>query len=371
MSGFGDDGGDMTDSPDSRPLGDDAIEALLAGAVDPDPMLASLIADARLAAGGPEPVPSPALARLFETGAALEADPMSVKMHNRRGSKWGNHEHRGSEWRAPMRKVTQLVGGLSFAGKLLLGVGVAAAATGGAGAAGVLPEPVQLAIHDVVPFVPASGHEPGSGGGAPGSSEPTTTIAPSGGDETTPTTVVTPTTKPEPETPTTAAPPTTASPTPTTEPTRGAGDGSGDKGGPESGRGGGGASEGTTPPPATGGGDGGSAGDGDNTTPAGPPLKLDCSVSQGVVLCSWTSITLPNGDFYALLRTGDGQGRAFLPSGGGAAWSDSTAQPGVTYTYLVVVSEPTTHTVYTRSNRVQVTIPVPPTTTTTAPPSGD
>jgi hypothetical protein len=367
MSGFGDDEGDMTDSPISRPLDDDAIEALLAGAVDPDPVLASLIADARLAGRGPEPVPSPALARLFEAGAALEADPMSDKMHDRRGTKWSDHEHRGSEWRSPMRKVTQLVGGLSFAGKLLLGVGVCAAATGGAGAAGVLPAPVQHAIHDVVPFVPSPHDEPGaSGTGAGTGNEPTTTIAPGAGDEQTPTTVVTPTTKPEHEAPTTEAP-TTVAPTPTTQPARSGGDGSGS----DSGSGNGGATDGTTPPPASGGGTSDGNGDGDNTPPAGPPITLSCAVSGGAVVCDWSAVSLPAGDFYALLRTGDGQGRAFFPSqSGGTQATDTLAQPGITYTYMVVVSDPSTHKNYTRSNQVQVTITPPATTTTTAAPSG-
>ena len=47
-------------------------------------------------------------------------------------------------------KIKGFVAGLGVAGKLALGVGVAAAATTGAGAAGVLPGPVQHAVSEAV-----------------------------------------------------------------------------------------------------------------------------------------------------------------------------------------------------------------------------
>ncbi len=53
-------------------------------------------------------------------------------------------------------QIKGFLAGLGVAGKLALGVGVAAAATTGAGAAGVLPGPVQhamsKAVGDVTPF---------------------------------------------------------------------------------------------------------------------------------------------------------------------------------------------------------------------------
>jgi hypothetical protein len=60
-------------------------------------------------------------------------------------------------------KIQSALAGLSVAGKIVLGAGVAAAATTGAGAAGVLPGPVQhvfaKAVETVTPF-----GAPGDGG---------------------------------------------------------------------------------------------------------------------------------------------------------------------------------------------------------------
>jgi hypothetical protein len=127
---------DADEMPRHPALDDAAIEALIA---DPtgDPLLGGFLEDLRMAARGPDPVPSTELAAML-AGGLLPDD----------------HVPATSTWSAPVRtrrlRVPRIVAGLSLAAKVLLGAGVAAAATTGAGAAGVLPRPVQGAVAGVV-----------------------------------------------------------------------------------------------------------------------------------------------------------------------------------------------------------------------------
>src|SRR5690349_15473529 len=137
MSPRGDDGGEM---PTHDPFDDDAIDALLSGnppSTDQE-ALAAFLGDVRASAEA-VPTPSQALAAAIAAGGISTAvQPPTTK------------------WRKLRMKIQGLIAGLGVAGKIALGVGVAAAATTGAGAAGVLPGPVQhafaSAVHSVTPF---------------------------------------------------------------------------------------------------------------------------------------------------------------------------------------------------------------------------
>lgn len=144
MSPRGDDGREMPHVPD-----DDAFDAALRGSPHPDDpaSFASFVGDVRAAAEAVPIVPSAALAAALATGVSPSAA-----------------EHQ-PVWRKWKMKIKSFVAGLGVAGKLALGVGVAAAATTGAGAAGVLPGPVQNAFRSVVHGVSPFDAGGGSGGG--------------------------------------------------------------------------------------------------------------------------------------------------------------------------------------------------------------
>ena len=130
MNRRGDDGSEM---PRHDPFDDAAIDRLLsgrAGAESGD--LASFVEDARTAAEA-VPAPSHALASALATGILPVPAPVPQSL-----------------WRKSKMKIQGLLAGMSIAGKIALGVGVAAAATTGAGAAGVLPGPVQHAVANAV-----------------------------------------------------------------------------------------------------------------------------------------------------------------------------------------------------------------------------
>ena len=174
MTRPGDDGFEMPHDP----FDDSAIERLLAGDTagggDLAP-LSSFIDDARTAAEAVPP-PSPALAAALATGIlpALAPAPQSL-------------------WRKSKMKIQGFLAGLGVAGKLALGVGVAAAATTGAGAAGVLPGPVQHAVASAVgavtPFeIPDGPHHDGDNIAEPGDTTTTTVEAHGDDGDTTPVT---------------------------------------------------------------------------------------------------------------------------------------------------------------------------------------
>jgi hypothetical protein len=130
MSRRGDDGSEM---PRHDPFDDAAFDRLLSGQSGPEMgALASFIADARTAAEA-VPAPSPALAAALATGILPVPAPVSQSL-----------------WAKFKLKVQGFLGGMGVAGKIALGVGVAAAATTGAGAAGILPGPVQHAVASAV-----------------------------------------------------------------------------------------------------------------------------------------------------------------------------------------------------------------------------
>jgi hypothetical protein len=135
--------------PRQDPFDDGAVDALLGGNASGGDAaaLTSFVEDVRAAAGA-VPTPSPALA------AALAAGGISI-----------NDDPPVAMWRKLQMKIQAFLAGLGVAGKVALGAGVAAAATTGAAAAGVLPEPVQHAVASAVNTVsPFEFPDPGSDG---------------------------------------------------------------------------------------------------------------------------------------------------------------------------------------------------------------
>lgn len=65
-------------------------------------------------------------------------------------------------------------------------------------------------------------------------------------------------------------------------------------------------------------------------------LTLDCSAGAGGVTCSWSAAPVAF-DHYVVLRStpGESMGRVFSPSADELSYVDTTAAPGVAYTYLV------------------------------------
>jgi hypothetical protein len=162
MSGRGDDGREM---PHHDPYDPDAVDAFLEGtASDGAGAALSSFVDVVRAASEAVPTPSPALAAAIAAGGISSDEVPTI-----------------APWRKLNMKIKGFLAGLSVAGKVALGFGVAAAATTGAGAAGVLPGPVQHAFakatEAVTPFSPPDpGHHDGTGGGDVAGGETTTTI---------------------------------------------------------------------------------------------------------------------------------------------------------------------------------------------------
>jgi hypothetical protein len=136
MSGSGDYHDEMFRS---RTIHDDTIEEQLAGNGE-DVLLTAFVRDARLAAAGPVPAPSAELASMFS--ADISSPPLPVEAHST-----------VTTLRSRRMPIPVILTALPFAAKAALGVGVAAAAVGGAGAAGVLPEPVNNAVANVISTV--------------------------------------------------------------------------------------------------------------------------------------------------------------------------------------------------------------------------
>jgi hypothetical protein len=160
--------------PHHDPYDDDAIDGFLTGTSreGAGAALSSFVDDVR-AASEAVPPPSPALAAAIAAGGIASAVVPAI-----------------APWKKLNRKIKGFLGGLSVAGKVALGVGVAAAATTGAGAAGVLPGPVQHAFaratEAFTPFSPPDpGNHDGGGGIASGHDGGSTTTTTVGGDGTT------------------------------------------------------------------------------------------------------------------------------------------------------------------------------------------
>jgi hypothetical protein len=239
--------------------------------------------------------------------------------------------------RSVFMKIKTYVAGLGMATKVVLSAGVAAAATTGAGAAGVLPSPVQNAVGDVVatmtPFELPKGHsdehheavttgdsdhdealaptpttEPSHDEGDD-DHESTVTTAPAQHEDEHP--VVTPTTvrheepRHEEEHPTTS---TTQAPRheeehPTTSTTLPAGHG-----------------------------------DGDNNNPESIALTCVSKTEPNRVICEWSASSNPDHRRYALLRTSSDsdQGRVVFQTESMLRYEDHDVVAGVTYTYRIV-----------------------------------
>ena len=294
MSRQGDDGREM---PRHDPFDDGEIDALLAG-ISREPAtanLSSFVEDVR-AATEAVPTPSPALAAAMAAGGISTVEPPVAK------------------WRKLRMKIQGFLAGLSIAGKLALGAGVAAAATTGAGAAGVLPEPVQhamaKAVDAVTPFHLSDPDHSGSGDGQAAGGDTTTTTEP---HSTPPTTVadgdghgvVTPTTVAHHgdgggTTPTTEHHGDT---TPPTEPTTPTTEHHGDSNNPES-------------------------------------LSIHCerSASPRFIACTWSASTNDGHARYALLRitSVDGPGHVICTTEDALHCVDTSVEPATGYGYRVI-----------------------------------
>ena len=129
-----------TDEMPSPILDDRALDALLRGAPSPQSgldWLVPFVEDLGQASSEPAPVVHPALARLLAEGFSTSGGDQPVV----------------PAVPAPTQSRARLAGrlaGLGLAAKVALGVGVAAASTTAAGAAGVLPAPAQHAVATVV-----------------------------------------------------------------------------------------------------------------------------------------------------------------------------------------------------------------------------
>jgi hypothetical protein len=329
MSGFGDDGREM---PHDSTFDDGAIDAILAGhpRADDFAVLGSFVEDVRSAAEA-VPAPSPALAAALASGISPQATAPMPK------------------WRKAKMKIKGFVAGLSVAGKLALGAGVACAATTGAGAAGVLPGPVQHAfaktVSSVTPF------------DAPGGDEHDVAEPPHDGTTTT--------TLHEKETPTTThngdgdhhdgdgstngdGDGNGVIVTPTTRLEHPDGDGEHDTT-PTTMHNGDGDGEHETTPTTAPNGDGDGEhhdGDGEHSTttttvhhessnPQSMTLSCNRFKDPKHVECSWSADDNDAHVVYKLIRSRDGHGTVVY-SGNDLSFSDSLLDVGVQYTYLVI-----------------------------------
>jgi hypothetical protein len=180
MSRAGDDRREMNQHGS---LDDGAIDALLAGTppAEGGALVSSFIVDVRAAVVG-VPAPSAALAAAIASGVCAEPGQVAA----------ASNASAPARWRAAQGKIKATVAGLSVAGKIAFGAGLAAAATTGAGVAGVLPGPVQhamaSAVDAVTPFeIPDPGHATDHVGGSEHNGTDVTTpdaSGASGGDNT-------------------------------------------------------------------------------------------------------------------------------------------------------------------------------------------
>ncbi len=331
MRHSGDDGSEMP-RPD---FFDDAIDALLAGppSAGESAALSAFVEEVRAAAGA-APTPSPVLA------AAIAAGGIST------------HQPPVAKWRKLRMKLKGFLAGLGIAGKLALGAGVAAAATTGAGAAGVLPGSVQHAVSEAVgavsPFsLPDGGHHESHDGNLADDTTSTTV-----GSHVTPTTVggahepakdthentdvVTPTTVAEHHDDSTGVTPTTVAEHHDDKVGAGTNDGSvdGNTGGTSGGdlnQGDGQKTGGDTTPPTT-------VHHEEHHNPEAISLSCTRSSEQVTITCTWSASPNADHDHYVVLRTHDGDpnGRAFFPGAGALSYTDTMVTAGgAGYSYLV------------------------------------
>jgi hypothetical protein len=316
-------GDDWDEMPRSRPFDDGEIDALLSGSVPSEDLasLSAFIIDVR-SASEVVPTPSPALAAALAAGFSTEqGDLPATAASNVHGP--ARRVAGLPKWRKARMKVQMFLASLGVAGKVALGTSVAFAATTGAGAAGMLPAPVQSAMSSAVktatPFSMPDGKshsKPHDKVAAPPKTTTTTKPKP-----TTTTTkpkvdkpVVTPTTVKEPTTPTTIekkpvwTPPVTEPKQwpPVTEP------------------------KDTTP----------------TTKPTTPttkkpyvevdPIVLECTPStDGVtsqVSCEWSAVDNAAHKKYVLYRM---DGMTLLQSADALTFVDTTVLPGQSYSYKV------------------------------------
>ncbi len=322
MSPFGDDGGEM---PRHRPIDDRAVDALLTGSA-PDEELASLssfVADVRSAAEA-VPLPSPALAAALAAGLSTSNEQGDLPVTAASNAHGPAQQAAGlPKWRTLKMKIKGLVAGLGIAGKVALGAGLAAAATTGAGAAGVLPGPVQHAVASafdtVTPFsmpdAPAEHHDDQA---EPGAVTTTTLAEPTSvpeahdaNDDANGGGVVTPTTEVHHDGDGTDAT------TPTTESHDGEGDAT-PSAGSHDGEGG----DATTPTTTS-----------DNNNPESLSISCAPSTDPFGITCTFTHSTTP-GVRYLLLRTSDG--RVAGDTDDGFSITDSNVVAGQTYSYRVI-----------------------------------
>jgi hypothetical protein len=320
MSHFGDDEYEM---PRSRPLDDVTVDALLAGYTRGEDIaaLSSFIADARIAAET-VPTPSPALQAALTAGLSTEQGDLPVtaasNVHGPAQQVAGL-----PKWRTAKMKIKGLVAGLGLAGKVALGSSVAFAATTGAGAAGVLPGPMQeamsSAVDTVTPFSIPDGKKHHDDGKA-AMPVVTTTTKPKPTTTTKPDkpVVAPPTTKPAPPTTTTTKPEKVWTP-PVTEPKV--------EWPPV-----------TEPkvewPPVT---------EPKDTTPTTKkpyvepdPIVLECvaatTVEGSSITCEWSASTSEHHKKYVLYRM---DGPVLLESEDAQMFVDTTVVPGQSYSYKV------------------------------------
>ena len=177
MSHLNDDAPEM---PRNQPFDDEAIEAIFAGTTRENHLadLAAFVSDVRVSAETAH-TPSPALAAALAAGFSTDKGALpTTTASNVHGP--ARQVSGLPKWRKLRMKIQGLLAGLGVAGKVALGASLAAAATTGAGAAGILPGPVQhivaTTVGAVTPF-----HMPGGGATSAGPSledalsEPTST----------------------------------------------------------------------------------------------------------------------------------------------------------------------------------------------------
>jgi hypothetical protein len=322
-------------------LDERSIEAILAGEASEEHLtLTAAIADMRRAAIGPVPAPSAALSNLFIHGFSTEKGDLPVTAAS---NVTGPEQAAGlPKWRVMSSKMKRYVAGLSIAGKLALGVGVAAAATTGAGGAGVLPGPLQhdfaTTVGEFVPFNvpdPGASDRPSLGAAAQGDNnagEPTTTAPkPPVTTEKPPVTTEKPPVTTEKPPVTTEKPPTTTAPATTvkTEPTT---------------------TVASTAPSTT-------VKPGETAVPT--TLALQCAQNAAAlsVTCSWT-VTVPTDTLqYVLLRVGPDGNRVVMTTTDLSTHSfvDVHVDAGNTYHYMLLATA-AQNTTLGHSNTVDVTI---------------
>lgn len=337
MSGFD---GSWIEMPGPGPIDDDAIEAALASVAGEEVSeLALLVSNVRNVVMTP-PAPSAAMAAVLAAGFSTDkGDLPATAASNVHGP--AMQVSGLSKWRKAKMKIQGFLAGIGIAGKIALGVGVAAAATTGAGATGMLPFSLTGGGHTthhetVSTTVPPTTLVNGTGGTTgndpkPGSEAPPTTApkhqgtTPTTSAPPTPTTVVT--TPPAPPGTDPAPPPTTPRPTPTT------------------------VVEHTTVPPAT-----------TTTAPpttvpprTGQTITLSCTVTGATqVTCNWNAAANPVASYQLWRWSGAAD---YAPITGNLTdtftFVDNTPTPATTYTYRVFTkrSDGSSGDV---SNRVQI-----------------